>query len=279
MLDASPSFRHEFRTQAIPAVHEITDATLEAVRHAVSEASLLVSHRVRDDYNGLPVGTEQIAELAPGTCRRITVPALYYDGVYPFQVVVRDDAGRVTKVPLVETYHDVRFVWCASQGWDAARATAWIRDFAPPAEGLRALAAYAQELLADHERLDDVKVSRELLAPELHARSFFTVNHPTDATLTLVVAGIHERLGLPRPAATGFGDGLLGVYRTPIERSVIGALGLRAEPRPSWVVHGEEHPIERMLGLHLDWYRSRPRVVEAGVTQHERRMRLLGLPV
>jgi len=39
-----------------------------------------------------------------------------------------------------------------------------------------------------------VRVSARLTAPEVHARSFFTVNHPTNFALERIVAAIHAQL-------------------------------------------------------------------------------------
>src|SRR5580658_5883741 len=90
LLDRSPAFRMRFRTLRIPGVHKITTDTVDLVRMAVSSASLIVSHPVRDGYHGYPVGSEEILTYASPDCRRVTVPALYYDGLFPFQVYVRD---------------------------------------------------------------------------------------------------------------------------------------------------------------------------------------------
>jgi SAM-dependent methyltransferase len=274
LLEASPSFRSEYRTEQIPAVQEIDDATLPKVREAVARASLIVSQKVRDGYHGFPVGSEEMFEFAPSGCRKVSIPALYYDGLFPFQVYVRDGIW-VADAPL-SVYHDLRFLYCAGQGFSDGEAKRWLRSFEPDREGVRSLADHAQAVLRAHEADLDVRVGDRLLARSTHPRSFFTVNHPTNAALFEVVAGIHQALAVayvpPRP-----GGELLGMLRTPVEPSVVEALELDVSPRSSWVIEGQDQPLDALLALHLAWYREHPELVSTGLVEHEARMRALGL--
>jgi hypothetical protein len=110
----------------------------------------------------------------------------------------------------------------------------------------------------------------------MHARAFFTINHPMNKALTHVAAVTHELLGLPY-AREREEEEVLGVYRAPIEASLIGALGLKAQPQTHWVVRGQDYPLQEFLAVHLAWYRDHPEIVRAGLWQNEERMVRLGL--
>jgi Polysaccharide biosynthesis enzyme WcbI len=276
LLERSPAFTTAFRTTRITAAHELKADQLDQLKSTLAGASLLITQPVRDDYRGLPIGSGQLAANTPDSCRTITIPALYYDATYPFQVYVRPtDSGRAP-VPIVQAYHDLRFLHCAAQGWNYEQASAWLNEFRPLQHGIRAVAQQARERLGEYESWLDVQVLDRLTAPELHGRSFFTVDHPTNAGMMRLVAGIHERLGLPY-VPDGEGPPLLGTYRTPLEPSVIEALELPDEPRRDWVARGQAYTLEQMLAAHLDFYAEHPDIVSAGIDDHAERMATLGI--
>jgi hypothetical protein len=277
LLDRSPSFSARFRTEPVPAVHTITSATIAGVRDAVARASLIVSHPVRDGYHGFPVGSEEILGSARRRCRRVMMPALYYDGLYPFHVYLRANDARSSAAPL-SVYHDLRFLFCAARGWDLARSLAWWREFVPPAGGVRQIAAEAHERLFSYEASSrlDVRVGPEILETDLHGRSFLTVDHPTNLALDQVVAGIHGRLGLSYKSPA-LDDELLGDIRAPLEAAVIDALDLGVNERRDWEITGTAIAQEDLLARHLAWYADRPELVAGGTAQLERRMYFLGL--
>jgi hypothetical protein len=275
LLDRSPAFRSSFRTQEIPAVHTLAEATIDGVRRAVADASLIVSHPVRDGYHGFPVGSEEILQWAPGNCRHLTIPALYDDGLYPFQVYVRGADGVAPSAPL-SIYHDLRFLYCAAKGWDYETARSWLRGFDPSPQGIQRVAAESRNGLIAHESELAVRVSESLTAPERHAGSFFTVNHPTNAALGRVVAGIHAQLRIAYTPPR-VDEELLGTLRTPLESSVIAALRLPATPRPDWTIRGEAVTLADLLTVHLAWYHEHRDLVAAGLSQHEGRLWLLGV--
>jgi hypothetical protein len=273
LLEASPAFRTAYRTEHIPAVQEVTDSTLPELRQAVSRASLMVSQNVRDGYHGLPVGSDEMFELAPSGCRRVSIPSLYYEGLFPFQVYVRD-GRRVADAPW-SVYHDLRFLYCAGKGWSDSAALRWFRTFDPAPDAVRAIADQAQAVLRAHEVRLDVKVAERLVASDMHGRSFFTVNHPTNAALLEVVAGVHDALQIPY-ARPEIGGELLGFLRTPLEPSTIDALELEMSPR-AWVINGHPYSLEDLLVLHLAWYRDHAELVTPALSEYETRMRTLGL--
>jgi hypothetical protein len=278
LLERSAAFCGTYRTQPIPAVHTASRTNVEVLRRAVASASLIVSHPVRDGYHGFPVGSEEILEHAGTDCARLTIPALYYDGLYPYQVYVRDRAGAAPPAPL-SIYHDLRFLHCAGMGWDIKTARSWLRDFEPSPDGIAQVAAQARDALLGYEAVFelDVRVARRLTGPEVLPDSFFTVNHPTNRGLNEVVAGIHAQLGMPYSPADG-DEELLGRRRTPLESSVITALGLAASPRPEWTIDDRRFPLEDLLATHLTWYRAHRELVQSGLIEHASRLQVLGMP-
>ena len=275
LLAASPAFDAAFRTRPIAAVHTVTEQTVEELRRAVADAALIVMHPVRDGYHGFPVGSEEILACAAADCRRITIPALYYDGLYPFHVYVRGADGRTRSAPL-SIYHDLRFLYCAWRGLGLRDAQAWCGEFEPPPEGLRQVAAGARERLRAYEAELDVCVTEDLTGPELHGASFLTVDHPTNLGLDRVAAGVHAELAIPYRRTLPAQE-LIGEFQAPLERAVIDALDLGVTPRPDWLLRGATVTQDELLAKHLAWYDEHRELVAAGVEQNGDRMLQLGL--
>ena len=275
LLERSPTFRSAFRTQALPSVHEAAQRDVKTIRRLISRASLVIGHRVRDGYHGLALGLDETLRAARDDVRVMTIPVLWYDGVYPFQIHVRDQQGNTVNAPY-SVYHDLRFLYCAAAGWSLERSLAWLGDLEPSAGGIQALAARARTALLKHEQDVDVRVAERLLRPALHGRSFVTVNHPTNVALAEVSAQIHAQLGLPYEPIQA-GEDLLGVIRTPLEPSVIAALKLRAKPREDWTLNGCQTTVAHVLTAHLSWYARNPGLAQHALTDHEERIQTLGL--
>jgi hypothetical protein len=162
--------------------------------------------------------------------------------------------------------------------WEIETARSWLESFEPSPDGIAHVAAEAREGLIGYEAGFelDVRVAERLTMPDLLPHSYFTVNHPTNRGLNEIVAGIHAQLGLAYSLPDDVEE-LLGRRRTPLESSVIAALGLAASPRPEWTIDDQSLPLEDLLATHLAWYRDRRDLVQAGLVQHEARLRALGI--
>jgi hypothetical protein len=158
LLERAPSFRAVFRTEEIPAVHLIGEDTLDHVRQTVAGASLIVTQPVRDGYHGIPVGSEEILRYAADDCTLMTIPAVYYDGLYPFQVYVRDENGISPPAPK-SVYHDLRSLHCAGMRWDAERSRSWLGELEPSPGGIVQVAHAAREGLIAYESDLDGRVA------------------------------------------------------------------------------------------------------------------------
>ena len=82
-------------------------------------------------------------------------------------------------------------------------------------------------------------------------------------------------LGLPADAAEP-GRALLGGIRAPLDAAVLDALGLDAAPRAHWLVDGDPVDDAEVRDAQLDWYRTHPQWVAAGLERHAARLELLG---
>lgn len=248
----------------IPPVHELTADDLRPLHRLLARTAVLLSQPVRDDYRDLPVGTAQLAAALPRGARVLRWPVIRHTGLHPYAAIVRHPSD-MAAVPPVVPYHDLRTLAVAAghSGVPEHEAAA-----------LRAAAAASVAELARRERATDVGVSDVLAA--FGARAAHTLNHPGNAVLRTLAHRVQEALGRPVDAADP-DRALLGGIRAPLTAPVIDALGLDADPREHWLVDGAPVADADVRAAQLPWYAANPRWVEAGVTRHAERMRLLGL--
>ena len=136
----------------------------------------------------------------------------------------------------------------------------------------------AQQRVRAYEANLDIGVSDRLFSAGLHHRSFFTVDHPTNAALVEIAGRIHAALGLEYDPVVPRHP-LVGAYQAPLDADVVDALTLPTAPRTSWIVSDRAYPRGQLLAEHLAFYARHPEAVEAGMSEHAHRMRVLGIPV
>lgn len=277
LLSRSTAFAAMYETVRIPAVHEITEHQTARLERLLPMISLIVGQPIKDGYRSLPLGIDEIIALAPGDCRVIRFPALYYDALYPLQAIVHVDGRRAVPAP-VTIYHDLRTLSAAAKGHSAEAALRWVSRYDPPGTALRAAAEHAAAWVRERESTTDIRVLDWMTArPQAHARSFFTVNHPARFVLEHMVRGIHRALGL-LSSGESFGNGEpLGTFRAPLEQPVIDALELPSHASPDWIIKGKAVASSEVARLHLAWYRKHPTVVSAGLREHAERIATFGL--
>lgn len=243
--DALPTVR-------MPAVHELSADDTARVHDLLRGASFLVTQPIRDDYRGLALGTAQLrASLAP-SARVVTVPAVRFAGLHPFQAVLR--LPDFPKDPPLVAYHDVRTVAEAARiDIPAALEPPAVRGIA---EGSRA------ELRRREARGLDV-VASDLFAPVVEDLAR-TVNHPGNALFLPLGERIVAALGAPGGAVDP-GRPILASVRAPLEDWVVDTWNLDAAPRPDWIVAGETLPADVVREAHLAFYRERPALLAAVV--------------
>jgi hypothetical protein len=277
LLASSAEFADGYEAVRIPAVHEVSASQIPRLQRVFRAASLIVTQPVKDGYRALPIGTDELTALAPRDCNVIRFPALYYDALYPLQVYVHIDGGRALSAPMT-VYHDLRTLCAAAKGSSAEGAVRRVSEYRPPETALHAAAERASAMIRHHESGTDIRVLDSIIAPpDAHARSFFTVSHPSRFVLQRIADSVQDILGFT-PASGALGNGEpLGVFRTPLEQPVIDALGLTSEPTADWIIKGKRVSTADVIRLHLDWYRRRPDVVQAGLSEHADRIAAFGL--
>ena len=254
-----------FTSERITPVHELTPADMGWFTELLSRTDVLVSQPIHDDYRGLPVGSAQMRGLLPATARHVLVPVLRYDGLMPYQAIIRDPDDPSLNPPVVP-YHDLRILAAAARGLDAPV------DASPSPAALRRAAEMSiAQIRSREQRHGTVVVSDHLeSAPVWH-----TVNHPDNATLAVLARAVLNELGFHGPDAhVELPDyEMLGALDAPVDAAAAAALGVQVTGRTQW----NPRPNGDVVREQLDFYRARPRLVEHGLRRHAERLENLGL--
>ena len=246
----------------IPAIHEWTAEDVELMGDVLAATDVLVMQPVRDDYRGLPCGTDQLATLLPAGAHVVRYPVLRFDGLMPYHAIIRSPADPSLNPPVVP-YHDLRILIAASRGLDTpVQAT-------PPDETLRELAAMSIAELRTREQAHDTVVVSDHLetTPVWH-----TINHPDNSTLIHMAHRVLAAIGVDGEVRDP-GRELLGNLDAPVDPQAARALGVQVEGRDTWC----PAPAADIEQAQLGFYREHPEVVDAGLKRHARRLQLLGL--
>src|SRR5690349_13360191 len=95
------------RTVRMPAVHELVADDLPHLDRWLARTSLLITQPIRDDYHGLPIGSQQLSERLGRGAATLRVPVIRFAGLYPAHAIVRSPSDP-SRVPPVVAYHDLR---------------------------------------------------------------------------------------------------------------------------------------------------------------------------
>ena len=247
--DALPAIR-------VPAVHELTADDVRRLHELLARASFLVVQPIRDDYRGLPLGTAQLRASLPTAARVVTVPAVRFAGLHPFQAVLRLPAFPEDP-PLVD-YHDVRTV--------AQAAGTPVPAELPPTV-VHAIADASVAELRRREALGIDIAASDLFAPVVDDLAR-TVNHPGNALFLPLGERLVAALGAPGRVVDP-GRPILAGVRAPLESWVVDAWNLDAAPRPDWTVAGETLSTADVREAHLAYYAERPALLAAVVARME----------
>lgn len=245
--DALPAIR-------IPAVHELTADDAKRLHELLAAASFLVAQPIRDDYRGLPLGTAQLRASLPSGARVVTVPAVRFAGLHPFQAVLR--LPDFPEDPPLVAYHDVRVV--------AEAAGTPVLASLPPA-AVHAVADASVAELRRREALGIDVVASDLFQPVVEDLAR-TVNHPGNALFLPMAERIVDALSAPGEVVDP-GRPILAGVRAPLEEWVVDAWHLDAAPRPDWVVADETLSAETVRAAHLTYYAERPDLLAAVVAR------------
>lgn len=259
-----------FESVRIPPVHELTAEDMPWFGEMLQRTDVVVSQPIHDDYRGLPVGTTQTFAQVPTHAKKVVVPVLRFDGLMPYQAIIRDPDNSSLNPPVVP-YHDLRLlVAAAGKGNYPPRIAG--------ADALRRAAAMSVGQIRDRERRHGAVVISDFLEtnPVWH-----TVNHPNNETLLTLATGVLHHLGIPDTSVTPPDYEMLGELDAPVLAESADALGVEPtsfEGRDHWKTRTDD-PIdhERITSEQLEFYRQRPRLVEHGLRRHAKRIENLGL--
>lgn len=248
----------------IPPVHEWTGEDMLYAERALRTADIVVSQPIHAGYRGLPIGGEQTWELTRDDAQLVTVPVLRFDGLHPFDAIIRPPFDPSLNPPVVP-YHDLRVLT------EAAGKT--MPEPSPAV--LRKLAGMSIEQMSRREKAHGaVRFSPYLeSAPVWH-----TINHPDNASLEHLGQLVADECGLGRVALPD--RELLRDIDSPVYAPAADALGVSAAladaDAPTEWLHNGEPITEDIRAAQLDFYREYPAVVEAGLKRHADRLDVLG---
>lgn len=253
-----------FTGKRIKPVHELAPSDMGWFLDLVRRADVLVTQPIRDGYRGLPVGTRQLRALLDDDARHVTVPVLRFDGLMPYQAIIRDPDDPSLNPPVVP-YHDLRTLVTAAGFAPAAK---------PSPDAYQRAAAMSVDQIRRRERAHGAVVVSDYL--ETHP-VWHTVNHPDNATLAFMAQRVLDALGLegePQPPEYE----MLGGLNAPVDPDAAAALGVSVEGRDVWrdraagVIDADE-----IRAAQLEFYRERPALVRHGLERHAERIANLGL--
>lgn len=257
----------DLESTRIAPVHELEPEDMEWFGEMLARTDILVTQPIRDDYRGLPVGTSQTLAQLPRGARHVIVPVLRYDGLMPYQAIIRDPEDSSQDPPVIP-YHDLRILAAAARRLDEPVA------HRPTAEAYRRTADMSVEQLRWREqRHGSVLVSDYLeTAPVWH-----TVNHPDNATLAVVASRAREALGLGGEVELPDYE-MLGELDAPIDAHAASTLGADVPERTTWTRRGAgEIPWDEIVAAQLAHFRARPALVQHGLERHAERIEALEL--
>lgn len=240
------------QTLRVPPVHEFGADDVAHLDRLLAHAAFLVTQPIQDDYRGLPVGTRQLRDRLPATCRVVTVPNVRFAGLHPFQAALR--VPGVDEDPPLVAYHDVRYLAEAAE--EPLPDTLTV-------DQLHRLTEDSLEELRRRERANETSV----VASDLFAQPTFefmrTVNHAGNPVWLAVGERVLEALG-SNVTPDDPGRPLLASVEAPREEWVAEAWGIDGARR-EWRIEGADVDPEVIRAAHLAWYRDRPEVVEGAV--------------
>lgn len=256
-----------FESERIKPVHEIEPEDLGWFTDLLARTDVLVTQPIRNDYRGVPVGTAQMLPHLPRGAKHVVVPVLRFDGLMPYQAIIRNPADTSENPPVVP-YHDLRILAAAARGLDAPV------QARPEAEALVRAAAMSVAQIRTREQAHGTVAISDFL--ETHP-VWHTVNHPDNATLGVLAQRILDALGIDaHPQLPDYE--MLGQLDAPVDPEAAAALGVEVPGRGQWRDR-TTGPIDEadIASAQLEHYRARPGLVEHGLTRHAERLANLGL--
>lgn len=266
LLNTSDDFKNRYNVVRLPGAHEISPFQLTFMRRIFSRASIVLTQKIRNDYRGMQLGTDQLTEYVRSGAQILTYPSMFYKGLHPYLVYVHATGELGTPAPLTGGYHDLRFIHAASVGMSDSEAAVWLPNFSGTSDFIASTADASIEALRARDQDMDIPVSSVIRG--LKERSFWTLNHPSNAVLGHAATIAHDLLGTEKPKHLPVPE-LLASVVIPVHSDVRNTLQYRAaESEMKWVVGPRSYSDEEVLFAHLAFYRSRPEVLNSASQEH-----------
>jgi len=275
LLNTSDDFKERFNVVRLPGAHEISPVQLKLVQRVLARASVVFTQRIRNNYRGMQLGTDELTKHVRSGARILTYPSMFYRGLHPYLVYVHATGELGTPAPLTEGYHDLRFIYAASVGMSDSEAVAWLQSFSGASDFIASVADDSINALSSRDQDMDIPVSSVIRG--LKERSFWTLNHPSNEVLGEAAKAAHSILGTENPKNLP-GPQLLTSVVIPVHSDVREALHYPVkQSRMKWVVGSRSYFDEEVLAAHLDFYRARPEVLVSARHEHEALLARAGL--
>ncbi|GAB3078070.1 WcbI family polysaccharide biosynthesis putative acetyltransferase [Corynebacterium aquatimens] len=259
-------------SERIPPVHEMEASDMEWFCAMLARTDILITQPIRNDYRGLPLGTEQTMACLPRSARTVLFPVMRFDALTPTQAIIRDPEEPSLDPPVVP-YHDLRILAAHLKGRQEAIAPT------PADDAYRAkLAETVEQMRRREEAAGDAMVGMSDFLETVPV--WHTINHPDNATMGELARRVATRLGAEGEVVLPDYE-MLGELDSPIDASAAAALGASDRVpahRGVWSRRREgEIPFSDITAAQLEFYRERPGVVQAGLARYGERMRQFGL--
>ena len=273
ILLSHPGFAGAYHLLRVPAVHETTRRELHLIEKLLPRVDVLIAQPVSDGYRGMGLGTNELRARLRPDARVVRWPVAYFEGLYPFQVYVNRLGSAVGASAPITDYHDLRLLFAARNGWDAARTTRWLTDTDVDPEWVRRRADGSLWELRTREAGFEATLS-ELLSSRL-TTGFYTINHPVNELVTGLAQQVLTHLGVPDPdLVLASRQTYLDHLRAPREPGIVTALGGVPDPAEpqTWRTRDGEFSIAQVVEAHLALYATDPDLLRAGLARHEARL-------
>lgn len=174
-----------------PPVHTVKPEGVAAVQALLSSANIVLAQPIGADFGLL--SSEALRSQA-GSCEWITFPSIYFGGLFPHLVYLRQRNRTHLRGPLTD-YHDRRIVTSYLAGHDVAECA---RDMADrDVVACRRHFNEAVELSISREADLPIRVMDYVMENVALRRTFHTFNHPENGVMWHVVQQFLTLLELP----------------------------------------------------------------------------------
>lgn len=265
VIDASAS---DLATVRIPPVHELTADDLPMLAALLQRVDVLASQPVSPGYRDLPIGTDELARLAPRAAV-IRWPVVRYVGLHPHGALIRKPwRGDPPVVP----YHDLRTLTAHARGTGPHH-----RPLGHgAAEGYRAVARASLAALRAREEAGALVPASDLIEAA-GADAMHTINHPANDVLVPLAGRILTAAG-SGAAPVDPGRTLLGAIYAPIDAAVLEAQDLPTDrARARWLSDGRELDSDEIVAAQYAWYDGERELVEVALRRYAPAIEALGL--